>query len=210
MNTVYTTLKRGKDLADKCGQDCHVHTFDQQLYAVAQMVKWSCVEEFPSLVIRLGGFHTLSTFIACIGSIWGDAGLKDMLADSETYAHATVESMLSGKQFHRAIRGLTLVFEALVQIFITNFLKWLEDEHHPDNVFIDIASHICDVQKMFSENHNVSSQSIDALTVTIQQQLIPLLKEFILWGRQQSTTFAFWDNFLMAMQILLANIRAET
>lgn len=39
----------------------------------------------------------------------GDAGLKDMLADSETYAPATAKSMLSRKQYNRAIRALMLV-----------------------------------------------------------------------------------------------------
>ena len=39
MVTVYTTLKRGKELAIKCGQEFHVHTFDQQLYSVSQTVK---------------------------------------------------------------------------------------------------------------------------------------------------------------------------
>ena len=53
MGIVNTTLKRGKGLAEKCGQECHVHTFDQQLYAVAQMVKLSREQEFPNLVIRL-------------------------------------------------------------------------------------------------------------------------------------------------------------
>ena len=127
MSTVYTTLRRGKDLAGKCGQDFHIHTFDQQLYAIAQTVKLSKKEEFPNTVLRLGGFHNLSTFIACIGKIWGDAGLKDMLANSETYATATAESMLDGRQFHRAVRGLTLVYEAMIHILVTNCLKWLEE-----------------------------------------------------------------------------------
>ena len=88
------------------------------------MVKLSRKEEFPNIVLRLGGFHNLSTFIACIGKIWGDSGLKNMLADSETYAAATVDSMMDGKQFHRAVRGLTLAYEALIQILVIDFLQW--------------------------------------------------------------------------------------
>ena len=136
MSTVYTTLRRGKDLAEKCGQDFHIHTFDQQLYALAQMVKLSKNEEFPNIVLLLGGFHNLSTFIACIGKIWGDSGLKDMLADSETYATATVDSMMDGKQFHRAVRGLTLAYEALIHILVSDFLEWFEEEGHERKVLM--------------------------------------------------------------------------
>ncbi|XP_033109669.1 uncharacterized protein LOC117110927 [Anneissia japonica] len=208
MSTVYTTLKRGKDLVEKCGQLCHVHTFDQQLYAIAQMVRLSHQHEFPNLIVRLGGFHTMATFIACIGKIWGDAGLRDILADSNVYAPASVEMMLSGKQFHRAIRGLTLVFEALIQQLIGNFLMWVE-EHHTFKDLEETITHLCNVQEKFVTKKDMSPEIITDLTITVEQKLLPLLKEFVAWGRQASSTFAFWDNFLIAMQIVLSNIRAE-
>jgi len=68
---------------------------------------------FRSHILRLGGFHTLSCFTACIGILWADGGLRDLLVDSGVYAGCTVDQMLSGKQFNRAIRGLTIAYEAL-------------------------------------------------------------------------------------------------
>lgn len=210
MSTVYTTLKRGKDLAKKSGQDFHIHTFDQQLYAIAQMVKFSNSEEFPDLVVRLGGFHNLCTFIACIGKIWGDAGLKDMLADSETYAPATVERMLEGKQFHRAVRGLSLTFEALVQMFVTNYFKWVNDHEQQVSVNVNTAmQRIFETQRAFTDNDEVTPEDIDSLTLVIEQTLRPSLEEFLAWGCKQSVTFEFWVNFITAVQIMLSNIRAE-
>ena len=112
MATVYTTLRRGKYMASAVKQDYQIHTFDQQLYAIAQQVKWANMDEFNNLVNRLGGFHGMCCFIACIGKLWGDGGLKDMLVDSDVYALTTVDQMLTGRQFHRAVRGLTLCYEA--------------------------------------------------------------------------------------------------
>lgn len=83
-----------------CGQNYNVQTFDQQLYAVAQSVKFSKTEEFATTVLRLGGFHTLNTYISCISKIWGDGGLKAMLAESGVYAENSVDQMFKGKQFH--------------------------------------------------------------------------------------------------------------
>lgn len=37
-----------------------------------------------------------------------------MLVDSEVYAGCTVEQMLTGKQFNRAVRGVTIVYEVVV------------------------------------------------------------------------------------------------
>ncbi|CAC5383567.1 unnamed protein product [Mytilus coruscus] len=67
MGTVYTTMKRCADMCQKAGQPFPIQTFDLQLYAVAQQVKWDRPSEFKSHILRLGGFHTLSCFISSIG-----------------------------------------------------------------------------------------------------------------------------------------------
>ena len=126
LKTVYTVLKRGSKLAKLCDQPYSVHTFDQQLYAVAQDIKLNCSNEFEDSILRLGGFHTTSTLNSCIGKIWGDGGLMEMLVDPGVYASKTAENMLHGKQFHRSVRGLTLIYDALMSIMIENLFKMLE------------------------------------------------------------------------------------
>jgi hypothetical protein len=59
-----------------------IQTFDQQLYAIAKQVEWAKQETFKTHILRLGGFHTMSCFIASIGKLWGDGGLKDLLIES--------------------------------------------------------------------------------------------------------------------------------
>ena len=108
--TVYTVLNRGKAVTLHLGQPFQVHTFDQQLYALAQQVKWARSLEFPNLTIRLGGFHTVCTFIACIGRIWGDSGLKDMMpslmAEPGIYATNTTDRMLGDICFIEECKAL--------------------------------------------------------------------------------------------------------
>lgn len=79
MATVYTAMKQCSNIAKKVVQPFSVHTFDQQLYAIAQQVKWSIPDEFSSHVIILDGFPALICFIASIGKIWASGGLRDIL-----------------------------------------------------------------------------------------------------------------------------------
>jgi hypothetical protein len=44
------------------GQEHAIQAFDQQLYAIAQQVKWSRPGIFEPHILRLDGFHSLSTF----------------------------------------------------------------------------------------------------------------------------------------------------
>jgi hypothetical protein len=108
MSTVFTTMKRCVDMTKAMGQVHSVQTFDQQLYAIAKQVEWAIPETFRNHTVRLGGFHTLSCYIAAIGKLWGDGGLKDLLVDSSVYAAGTVDQMLNGKEFNRATRAFVL------------------------------------------------------------------------------------------------------
>lgn len=153
LNTVYTTLIKGQELAKECGQEFSIQTFDQQLFALGQYIKFDCPEKMKKSVIRLGSFHTGSTVIACIGIIWGDACLRDMLTGSEVYAGKTVDSMLAGKQFYRGLRGLTLCYEVLVTLLIENFFDWIEKNNKdPDNTLSDLIEEMKIFQLKYSEN----------------------------------------------------------
>ena len=100
MSTVYTTMKKCVDMTKAMSQKYSVQTFDQQLYSIAKQVAWAMPDTFRNHILRLAGFHTLSCYIAAIGKLWGDGGLKDLLVDSSVYAAGTVDQMLNGKEFN--------------------------------------------------------------------------------------------------------------
>ena len=69
----------------------------------------------------------MSTYIACIGKTWGDAGLKNILVDSDIYAACTVEHMLNGKEFKQAFRALMMAYEALSSLYLQHFFIWSKE-----------------------------------------------------------------------------------
>ena len=71
------------DMAMDAGQEhaISIQAFGQQLYAIVQQVKWSRSDIFEPHILRLGGFHGLSTFIFVLGKLWADGGLHDLLVD---------------------------------------------------------------------------------------------------------------------------------
>ena len=75
-------------------------TFDQPLWYKAMGIK---AEQHLQIVIRLGGFHTMISFMGCIGMLMRGSGLADLL--EEVYSEVTVKDMMVGKAVSRAIRG---------------------------------------------------------------------------------------------------------
>ena len=62
MSTVTTAMKRCLYMPMDAGQEDTIQAFDQQHYAIAQLVKWSMSGIFELHIFRLCGFHCLSTF----------------------------------------------------------------------------------------------------------------------------------------------------
>jgi len=68
------------------------------------------------LVLNLGGFHSVMSFLGCMGHVMEASGLKEVL--ELIYAENAVTQMLSGKAYARAIRGHFLVDTALSSIVL--------------------------------------------------------------------------------------------
>ena len=130
LSTVLTDMKKYLDMSMDAGQKhaiC-IQAFGQQLYAIAQQVKWSRPGIFEPHILRLGDFNGLSTFIFVLGKLWADGGLRDMLVDSGVYAGNTVEQMLKGKQFSRAVMGSITCSGTACLISILISVKYSHDQ----------------------------------------------------------------------------------
>jgi len=100
-------------------------TFDQPLWWKALTIIESQPEgsDLRKIVLRMGGFHTLMSFLGSIGNIMSGSGLRSVL--ELVYAENTVTHMLSGKAYDRAIRGHLLVDAALNTLLAERILGTL-------------------------------------------------------------------------------------
>jgi hypothetical protein len=57
----------------------HIQTFDQQLYAIAKQAEWAKQDSFKTHILLLGGFHTMSCFVASIGKHSGLYSERELL-----------------------------------------------------------------------------------------------------------------------------------
>ena len=105
---IYSTLTFIADQCRKFNIKTPSVTFDQPLWLKATEI---VVDNSMDIVVHLGGFHTLMSFVGSIGSLMDASGLSDVL--QIIYGENTVKHMVSGKAIARAIRGHILVETAL-------------------------------------------------------------------------------------------------
>jgi hypothetical protein len=119
LNCVYSTLIFVCDHAHRYGVT-PIITFDQPLWWKAMTIVESETDssKLSYVVVRLGGFHTLMSFLGSIGHLMAGTGLQELL--ETVFAPNTVTHILSGKAVARAIRGHLLLDTALNTVLVAN------------------------------------------------------------------------------------------
>ena len=114
---IYSTLLFLRKQADYLNIPTACVTFDQPLYIKAVDIVRN---ENLDIVICLGGFHTAMNFMGAIGSNMRGSGLEEVF--EIIYGKKTVEHVMTGKAYMRAMRGHTLVTGALSLIVMQNLI----------------------------------------------------------------------------------------
>ncbi|CAG4951420.1 unnamed protein product [Parnassius apollo] len=140
-NTIYTTLLCALENAKRYGHTVCIVTFDQPLYAREIVSAAPEGSELSKIIIRLGGFHLLMSFMGAIGHIMQGSGMKEVLA--EIYASKSLEKMFNGHAYARAVRAHTLLQLTLAIVI----LKEVEMNNIMDADLIINIEHILEYEE---------------------------------------------------------------
>ena len=113
MSTVKEVLTQALKVKESLGLKDIVCVCDQALYAKAAEITWQHPDKFQSIALRMGVFHTICNFLGIIGKKFLDAGLRDLVVDSEVITEGSVDQVLNGQQYNRGVRLHKLLYEAL-------------------------------------------------------------------------------------------------
>ena len=125
---VYSTLVYIQSQAEKLNIPTPCITFDQPLWLKAMEIIRA---KSMNIVCRLGGFHTMMSFMGSIGSMKG-SGLEEAL--QRAYGPNAVTHMISGKAVSRALCGHFLVEAALVNKLMAAILPSKQNEYEMSNL----------------------------------------------------------------------------
>lgn len=102
--TVNTILEHSMKMADELGQKDVIIVLDQTIYAKALEIIWQQQDHFKRVVLRMGSFHLICAFLAAIGKRFADAGLTDVIVESEIVGSGSISAVIEGRHYNRALR----------------------------------------------------------------------------------------------------------
>ena len=71
--------------------------------------------------------HLPICVFAAIGFLYGDAGLRELLFESDVFALGNAQQILAEKDFDRALRANKFVDEAQNNRFLVQFKTWYDN-----------------------------------------------------------------------------------
>ncbi|KAJ8021222.1 hypothetical protein HOLleu_38358 [Holothuria leucospilota] len=122
LSTVNTILQRSLAIADQLGLETIVVVMDQAIYSKAQQIRWKDAMYMKRIILWLGEFHTSMSFLACVGKRFRDAGLQDVMIESELVAQGSVSTVMNGHHYNRSVRAHKIVAEVLQRLRLQAFL----------------------------------------------------------------------------------------
>lgn len=197
-STIYTLLLRAKETNAVLGFEHAPVFFDMGLLGKALEIVWSRPEELLGVIPLPGGMHLLMCLIASIGNLYGDAGLKQLLHESGVFASGTINNMLAGKDFDRALYALYLIDEVLHIRLLKSFKLWCNQNGKsiPKYVWKQLDS-----LSSASQNKSKLNKAMEKVMPQVTKKVFPLLESFRKEGCEKSETFKLWDEFLQRVLI---------
>lgn len=193
-NTINTVLNHAHVECLKLDQKTSFVTFDQPLYIKARELLANNQVYMKGVVVRLGGFHMLMSFLGSIGTIMDGSGLAELLAT--VYASNTVDHMLTGHAFSRAIRGHLLVYAALGTII----------GKHASNIDDEDRSYMANLLKEFDmQPPALEEVDEDERLQKICEKMLELMETLANVGR----TSRLWLQYFHCITLVMQFIEAE-
>ena len=193
---IYSTLQFIINEAKKAGITTPSVTFDQPLWLKAMGI---IKEESLDIVCRLGGFHTLMSFVGSIGTMMKGSGLE--LLFEEMYAENSVPQIIAGKEIARALRAFMSTQSALMTLIIQNV-----SDRNPELPELKLLHEFHD--KIMDGTH--SEDKFESLTSTEEyRKFTEMIRREKSKLAEESRTAKLWIAFMDYVDVIKMFIFAE-
>jgi len=170
-------------------------TFDQPLYIKAFEIASA---KKMNIVMRLGGFHMLMSFLGGVGTVMEGSGLREAM--EEIYAQHTVNHMIDGKAYARAVR-CHLIIDAVLHKILLKKLIYEESRMGGDE--------LCQLKDAYNLVIEKDFESLSTDSINVIDDLSTKLTESIDNLSESNRTAKLWKQYMYYIGLVKDFIFAE-
>ena len=197
---IYSTLLFVIHQAQQLNIETPCITFDQPLFIKAFEISQS---KNLHIVVRLGGFHLLMSFLGGIATIMDGSGLREAM--EMIYAPHTVNHMLDGKAYARAVRCHFLIEASLKHTLIEQMNSSLDQ-------YKISTQDLKEIEALYNKVINGQGEELKETTTDQKEtlkKLSVLIAEYKTSLSESSRTAKLWLQYLSYIGLIKDFIYAE-
>ena len=168
---VQECLRYSEDASNEVGQQYVITTFDLGVCMKAYPLIWLNPVKYQKHIVMIGSFHVICAYFKMIGKKMAGTGLADILIEAGLVRSGSMNAVLSGKQYNRAIACHKTLVEALERLLLQAFMKTT----HEDQLMEVLPEDSCVLFEDFADSPSKLTQSYvledDSISAYIQKYL---------------------------------------
>ena len=191
----------------KLGLSHTVVTQDEAVYEISYTLRKNNPQEFPGLILRLGGFHLLMNYLGAVGKFMTGTGLKEMLVKGGIILDGTANKILSGRGYYQSINAHMRAHETMVFLWWSAFEDFCLSKQIDIGCFSDLNEKLEHLGLCLRTD---KEQAVDSLK-QIQESLQPVEQMMGMFNasRLDFKTHQFWLKYLEMTENMLLYLHAE-
>ena len=135
--TVQQCLRYAEQATLEVGQDYVITTFDLGVCMKAFPIIWKNPGRYEKHIILTGTFHLACAYLKMIGKKMQGSGLSDVLIETGLIGSGSVQGVMSGRHYERAMHCHKIMIECLERLLPEQYLKHCGDEKIFDSLSAD-------------------------------------------------------------------------
>jgi len=122
-STVHQCLVTSQKVSEQLNQKYTFVTFNLAAAKLAYSVLWNNPSRFSGTYIHLGAFHITCCFLGAVGRMMTGTGFEEVVIESGICSSGSIDQVLSGKHYNRALRVHQLMTVAVDNLLLEEFVK---------------------------------------------------------------------------------------
>jgi len=119
--TVKECLAISMEVTHNLSQEFTLVTMDLAAAKLAYDLVWADTQLYEKVVVNLGPFHTMCSYMGSLGKMMSGSGFEDIVVEAGLCASGSIEHVMSGKHYNRSMRVHQLMLDALERMLLRTF-----------------------------------------------------------------------------------------
>ena len=112
-----TSITASKEL----GQIYTSVTFDLAVATKAYSLCWQFTDQYYNVIVRMGVFYVIFSHFSTLGKLLREGGFSESVIESEICASGSIDKVMSGRHYNRALGTHKLVVEGFERLLFKRF-----------------------------------------------------------------------------------------